>query len=134
LLGLAPGAWGSPAGPITLYADHVQGVASGHWTASGDVEVLYGDRRLYADEVHYRQDEDEIIATGHVRMVSPGLVTAAPKAIVHVQANQGIVLQPRYLLEAQHGHGHAKKGEELGKGRYRLNEACYTTCDGKVPA
>lgn len=121
-------------GPVTLYADQVQGLGSGHWTASGDVEVLYGDRRVYADTVHYDQARDEVIAQGHVRMVSPGLLTAAPQATIHLQANQGIVVQPRYLLPAQNGHGHAAQGQELAKGVYRLNDACYTTCEGARPA
>ena len=120
--------------PITLYADQVNGLGSGHWTASGNVEVLYGDRRVYADTVHYDQARDEIIADGHVRMVSPGLVTAAPKATIHLRANEGVIVHPRYLLEAQNGHGHAANGQELSKGHYRLNEACYTTCDGEKPA
>ncbi|MFA7496031.1 MAG: LPS-assembly protein LptD [Acidithiobacillus sp.] len=120
--------------PITLYADQVNGLGSGHWTAQGHVEVLYGDRRIYADTVHYDQAKDEILADGHVRMVSPGLVTAAPQAIMHLQAHQGIVVHPRYLIEAEQGHGHAESGRELSKGHYQMNEACYTTCHGKVPA
>ncbi|MHB1494734.1 MAG: LPS-assembly protein LptD [Acidithiobacillus sp.] len=120
--------------PVTLYADQVHGLGSGHWTATGNVEVLYGDRRVYADTVHYDQARDEIIADGHVRMVSPGIVTAAPKATIHLHANEGVVVHPRYLLEAQQGHGHAESGRELSKGHYQLNEACYTTCDGEKPA
>ncbi|MBU2741779.1 LPS-assembly protein LptD, partial [Acidithiobacillus thiooxidans] len=120
--------------PVTLYADQVNGMGSGHWTAKGNVEVLYGDRRVYADTVHYDQAKDEILADGHVRMVSPGMVTAAPQATIHLKANEGIVVHPRYLLEAEQGHGHAESGRELSKGHYQLNEACYTTCHGKVPA
>ncbi len=133
---LCPGlAWATTVEkPVTLYADQVNGMGSGHWTAKGNVEVLYGDRRVYADTVHYDQAKDEILADGHVRMVSPGLVTAAPQATIHLKANEGIVVHPRYLLEAEQGHGHAESGRELSKGHYQLNEACYTTCHGKVPA
>ncbi|WP_414040424.1 LPS-assembly protein LptD [Acidithiobacillus sp. M4-SHS-6] len=132
---LSPGlAWAAVEQPITLYADKVNGLGSGHWTATGNVEVLYGDRRVYADTVHYNQRKDEILADGHVRMVSPGLVTAAPQATIHLKANEGVVVHPRYLLEAEQGHGHAESGRELSKGHYQLNEACYTTCHGKVPA
>ncbi len=133
---LSPGlAWAAGnASPVTLYANQVNGLGSGHWTATGNVEVLYGDRRIYADTVHYNQAKDEILADGHVRMVSPGLVTAAPQATIHLKANEGVVVHPRYLLEAEQGHGHAESGRELSKGHYQLNEACYTTCHGKVPA
>ncbi len=120
--------------PVTLYADQIHGIGSGHWTATGHVEVLYGNRKLYADSAHYDQNSDEIIAQGHVHLVSPGLVTNAPKAKLKVRANQGIVFAPRYVLPSQDGHGHALQGQELGKGRYRLNEACYTTCHGRIPA
>ena len=111
--------------PVTLYADQVQGLGSGHWTATGHVEVLYGDRRIYADTVRYDQTRDEITADGHVRMISPGLETDAPRATIHLQANEGVIVHPRYLIEAQQGHGHAESGRELSKDHYQLNEACY---------
>ena len=120
--------------PITLYADQIHGLGSGQWTATGNVEVLYGDRRLYANQAHYDQKKDEIIAQGQVHLVSPGIVTNAPEASLKIHSNQGIVLHPRFLLPRQDGHGHARTAQELGKNHYLLNEACYTTCHGRVPA
>ncbi|MGE0049230.1 MAG: LPS-assembly protein LptD, partial [Acidithiobacillus sp.] len=107
-------AFASPAwaqdGPVTLYADQIQGLGSGQWTASGNVEVLYGDRRLYAHQAHYDEKKDEIIAKGQVRLVSPGIVTNAPEATLKIHSNQGIVLHPRFLLPSQDGHGQASSG------------------------
>ncbi len=120
--------------PVTLYADQIHGVGSDKWTASGNVEVLYGNRRLYADQVHYDQKKDEIVALGHVRLVSRALVTVAPEARLKIRVSQAVVFHPRYLFPGQGGFGHALIGRESSRGHYRLDEACYTTCHGQVPA
>ncbi|MGI9421538.1 MAG: LPS-assembly protein LptD [Geminicoccaceae bacterium] len=41
-------------------------------TASGDVEITRGDRRLLADKVRYYQTEDRIEAIGNVTLLEPG--------------------------------------------------------------
>lgn len=132
---LSADAWSDvgPA-PVILTANVIHGDGTQRWVATGQVKVVYGNRILYADKAIYHQKDNTIEVVGHVKLVSPGLITHAPQAIVHLTTNQGYILKPRYELPAIQGHGSASRGEELGKGIYRMQQSCFTTCAGGSPA
>lgn len=128
-------AWGdaSPT-PVILTANQIHGDGTQRWVATGQVKVVYGDRIIYADKAIYHEKGHTIEAQGHVKLVSPGLITHAPQATIHLTTNQGYILKPRYNLLSTKGHGTASRAEELGKGIYRMQQSCFTTCAGGSPA
>ncbi|MEK8089431.1 LPS-assembly protein LptD [Thermithiobacillus plumbiphilus] len=119
---------------VVLYAEQISGADPAHWSAQGNVEVHYQGRTLYADQVDYDRNDNQIVARGNVKLVAPGLITEAPEARVWVDQDRGIVLSPRYQLADRQAQGKAEKAEQLGPGEYRLTEGDYSSCPGPNPA
>lgn len=118
--------------PITLEADRVVGEGES-WVAEGSVDVQYDDRQLQADRVEYRQDQDQIIATGHVKLTMPNLITEAPEMRVWVGQHRAVVTRLRYQMPQRNAHGQAEKAEQLNEHQFRLTQAEYTSCQGDCP-
>lgn len=68
-------------------------------TASGNVEVAYGERSLRADEITYYIDREVVVATGNVALVDPGGdVVYSDRAEVTSDLEEAFVNQVRGLL------------------------------------
>jgi len=62
-----------PSLPVQLSADEMRyDQEQGLVTASGNVEIVHGQRRLRADTVTYNQKTDIVSATGNVSLTEPG--------------------------------------------------------------
>ncbi len=85
---------------INFSADQVQyDDQLGIVTASGNVEVQYGDRWMFADSISYNRGQDVVSATGNVILLEPtGEVTFAEYAEVTGDLKNGIAQDLRLIL------------------------------------
>ncbi|MGE4221118.1 MAG: LPS-assembly protein LptD [Alphaproteobacteria bacterium] len=91
----------APDVPVLISADEMSHDEElGTVTARGNVEIIYGDRILYADAVSYNQKADTVSATGNIVMMEPsGDVMFAEFVELTDEMKNGVVEQIRILLE-----------------------------------
>ena len=64
--------------PMFVVADHIEGRVDESTLAEGDVELRKADSLVYADKLVYWPLEDEVDATGHVRILQEGMEIDTP--------------------------------------------------------
>jgi LPS-assembly protein len=119
-----------PGQPVSLIADEVAVDAeAGTVTASGNVEILYGDRVLRASRIVYSDAEGTVVAEGPLRLIDPELgVIEADDAALTTDLAEGLVQSARLLLagELQIAAAELRRTE----GRYTvLHETIASTCE-----
>lgn len=116
------------AGMVDLEADSAAASADRVYTLSGDAVVRYGDRRLTASDMVYRQQTGEIEASGGIHLTGPDLLVSGESARLQLQEDRGTLSGITYALPGQHARGAAGQLSLVGAGQLRLEDASYTTC------
>lgn len=80
------------------------------------------------DALHYDGDRDTADAYGHVRIVSKGDVFDGPYGQLHVDANEGFIVQPRYRFYLTGGWGSGERVDLLDNERSHIVDGTYSTC------
>lgn len=114
--------------PIFIDADQLGGTYNKSIEAHGDVRLHKGEQSLYADQLHYNQVQDEVTATGRVKLQQYGDVLSGPKLKLNLTTDQGFMNKPDYSLHQSGGRGSADKLFFEGKHQYRAEQGDYTTC------
>ncbi|HKO87873.1 MAG TPA: LPS-assembly protein LptD [Burkholderiales bacterium] len=137
--------------PVFVVADRLEGLTEGEIEASGNAEVRKGDMTLYADEIRYWQDSDEVEATGRVKLLNRGNEVEGPRAKIRLTDHTGIFEKPVFSLaprevSTEDGVGSRRisidkpltqtiqsrgDGEALrfeGRDHYRLSGGRFTSC------
>ena len=100
--------------------------------ATGDVEVHYGDLRLFSDRMEFDPVTRDVLAEGNVVIQVRGEVIRAERAFLNLATGQGRVeqasgmLQPSLLFAAERME---RRSDDL----YGLSRARLTTCTQPVP-
>jgi LPS-assembly protein len=100
--------------------------------ASGDVEIHYGELRLFADRIEYDLETKDVRAEGNVVVQSGGEVIRAERAFYNLGSGRGTIerasglVQPSVLFEAETLE---RKQEDL----YTLKKARVTACTQPNP-
>jgi LPS-assembly protein len=117
------------AGPVLLLADEVEYDTKTHVvTATGNVEVTRGERRLLADVLRYYQDADRMEAEGNVALVEPGGDTLfADRVVLSGDLRAGVAEQLRARL-ADNSLLAAAGGRRTGGVRTDFERAVYSPC------
>jgi LPS-assembly protein len=113
---------------INLQADNAQATGGNIYTLEGNAVVHYGDQRLIAENIIYRQDTGEIEAEQGIRYTRPGLYVSGESAILYPDLQEGELRNVEYSLYEQHGRGEADLMHLEGVAEQRLEGAYYTTC------
>ncbi len=116
--------------PVSLVADSVSVDAdAGTVTASGNVEVLQGDRLLRAERIVYSDTENRIRAEGPLVLTDPAFgVIAAETAELDADLTEGLIASARLLLagELQLAAGEIRRAGD----RYTvLHHSIASTCE-----
>ena len=116
-------------GPVLLLADRVDVDEPREIvTASGDVEITRGNRRLLADKVRYYQAEDRIEAVGNVTLLEPGgEAIYAELLLVSGDLKDGIIEGLRAKLD-QNSRLAATSAERIDGARTEMDQAVYSPC------
>jgi LPS-assembly protein len=115
--------------PVALIADAVEyDTASGRVTASGHVEVYYGERTLTADRIVYDSTTERITAEGPlVLRDSSGATVFADFAELDTELRNGLVRGARAVMK-EHVRLSAAEARRV-EGRFNvLTKAVYSPC------
>ena len=118
--------------------------------AEGNVRLRKDTNLMFADRLVYRETENEVEATGNVRLTQNDAVITGPYLKLKIDENIGFFETPKYSIKravstasptqasqtprVTTGSGQAKRLDFEGKDLYRLTEATYSTCGPNDPA
>ncbi len=98
---------------VFLTADNIDGVTDWETTASGAVEVHRDDLTVNADKIIYWPLEDEMEASGNVRLTRGEDVVTGPKMRMQLDAQTGFFDSPVYRLKRDPLAKKEEKEEEM---------------------
>ncbi|MBF1165906.1 MAG: hypothetical protein HXL68_12815, partial [Dechloromonas agitata] len=84
--------------PLFIIADQIEGRADDVSEAEGNVELRKVDTLVYADRLTYRPLEDEVEATGNVRLLQDGAEITGPHLKMRLAEQIGSAEQVNYRI------------------------------------
>ncbi len=119
--------------PTYVSADRMSGRLGEETVLSGHAQLRKGGTVVSAEQMTYREANEELVASGQVRVARQGSVFSGPELRLRLDTNEGVFVTPTYELTSVQGRGAADQIEFLGPQRMRLSNATYTTCQGDDP-
>jgi LPS-assembly protein len=114
----------------TVEAESIDGVADLEVTARGKAEIRHGDMTIFGETLRYNTELGRAEADGGVRLQRGADRFFGPRLYYNTQEDTGTFESPTYLLQRDRtARGSAERVEMLGRDRYRLTNATYTTCE-----
>lgn len=98
-----------------------------------DVEIVRGGTTLTADHATYWIEEDEVEASGNVKMNRFGDRYTGDKMRFKIDEGQGYVLNPTYHMKANNAQGKADRIDFEAEDRALITQGTYSTCEGPDP-
>lgn len=131
--------------PVFLEAERLRGHTDEETEAEGAVKLRRGDQKVFADRLRYDRHENEVTATGNVRLEQRGDVIEGELLHYNLDTDRGFLDRPRYTLTADRespvagaarprfterdARGRAERLLFEGKNQYRAEQGEYTTCE-----
>ena len=114
----------------TVEAETIEGVADLEVTARGKAEIKHGDMTIFGESLRYNTELGRAEADGGVRLQRGADRFFGPRLYYNTHEDTGEFESPTYLLQRERtARGGAERVEFLGRSRYRLTNATYTTCE-----
>ncbi len=115
--------------PTYVSAQQIQSLRTGISELTGEVELMRGDQRIYADHVVYDETTDTAEAEDRVTLKNDaGDSYQTGKLHLQLGSRIGYAAASAYTLAEGRARGGAERIEFLGRDRTRLTNARYTTC------
>ena len=86
---------------------------------------------IRADRLDYDQTQDEVKASGDVRVSRDGSLFVGPSLVLQMDSFRGQLMQPRFELYKSSGYGDAASLVFLDSDRAVMQQVSYTTCRRK---
>lgn len=96
---------------------------------AGEVVLRRDDTQLEAPRVRVNEARDRAFAEGPTAVRYPGLLVRGGDASMALDGNAAQVNEAHYVIHEQRVRGDAVELRRLSDGRYRLEEASFTTCE-----
>ncbi len=119
--------------PVSIRAENFTGRPERYIKFEHDVEVVKGGTRINADEATYRNLEDEVEASGKIRMTRYGDCYTGDALRMQLDASSGYVANPVYKLLRNNAQGHAARIDFQDEERSIITRGTYSTCEGLNP-
>jgi LPS-assembly protein len=119
--------------PATIEAEQISGNPDREMTIDRHVEIVRGAMRITADRAIYHVVEDQVDATGNIRMQRLGDLYTGDELKLRIEAGQGFVKHPTYRLERNNAQGSAERIDFEAEDRATVVEGSYSTCEGPDP-
>ena len=119
--------------PTYATADRIEGRQDQETQLIGNAEIRRAGGVVRGDRLTYYPDDDEVLGVGAVQMARDGNVFTGPELRLKIDANEGFLASPEYLLGRFNGRGRARHAEFLGPDQFRLDDTSYTTCQASDP-
>jgi LPS-assembly protein len=116
-------------GATTIDAETIEGVSDLEVTARGRAEIRRDDLSIFGEELRFNREFGRLVGEGGVRLQSGPDRFFGPRLQYNTADDTGVFEQPGYVLQRERtARGGAERLEFLGKARYRLFNATFTTC------
>src|SRR5204863_1879257 len=114
----------------TIDAQKIEGVSDLEVSARGAAEIRRGELGVFGEFLRYNREFGELEGEGGVRLQSGVDRFFGPRLQYNTLDDTGVFESPGFLLqgERQPARGSAERVEFLGKSKYRLITARFTTC------
>ena len=119
--------------PATISAEKMSGRPDRELVLERDVEIIRGPTTVNADKATYHVVEDEVEASGNIRMRRFGDTYTGDELKLKIEATEGFVLKPTYRLDRNNAQGSAERIDFLGEDRADVVDGTYSTCEGPDP-
>ncbi len=119
--------------PTTLEAERMTGRPDREVVLERNVEIIRGDTSITADRATYDIVEDEVEATGDVRIKQSGNRYTGDELRMKLDSGEGYVSHPTYRMEANNAQGKAERIDFETGNRSIVTDGTYSTCEGPDP-
>lgn len=119
--------------PANLQAEEMTGRPDREIIMERDVEITRGSTVLRADHATYHVVEDEVEASGNVRMKRFGDTYTGTDTRLKMDSGEGYISKPTYELEVNKARGRAERIDFEARDRAVVNAGTYSTCEGPDP-
>jgi LPS-assembly protein len=119
--------------PTTVQAEQISGRPEREVVLERNVELVQDQTRLTADKACYRQVEDEVEASGNIRMRRFGDQYAGDELKLNLDSGRGYILNPSYKLQLNNAQGKAQRIDFLSQEEAVVLNGTYSTCEGPDP-
>lgn len=115
--------------PTTVEAERIEGVGDLEMTARGNAEIRRDDMVIFGDLLRYNSEFGRAQGEGGVRLQLGVDRFFGPRLEYNTLDDTGVFESPSFLMQRElPARGKADVLEFLGRDRYRLENASYTTC------
>jgi LPS-assembly protein len=119
--------------PMTAQAEAIAGRPEREVNLEGNVDLVRGKTRLTSDTACYLQVENEVEASGNVRMWRYGDQYTGDLLKLNLESGQGYMTNPTYKLELNNAQGKARRIDFLNSEVAVVSDGTYSTCQGPNP-
>ena len=119
--------------PTNVSAEQMTGRPDREIVLERDVEITRGETTVNSDHATYWIEEDEVEASGSVRMTRFGDRYTGDKMRLKMDTGEGYVENPTYHMKANNAHGTADRLDFESQERARVSSGTYSTCEGPNP-
>lgn len=119
--------------PTNVSSEQMTGRPDRELFLERDVEIIRGGTTLNADRATYWIADDEVEASGNVRMTRFGDRYTGDRLRYKINAGEGYVDNPTYHIKANNGQGAANRIDFESKDCALINQGTYSTCEGPNP-
>ncbi|WP_019139476.1 LPS-assembly protein LptD [Noviherbaspirillum massiliense] len=119
--------------PVRVSAERMSGRPDREIILEENVEITRGELTINADKATYDVLQDEVDATGNVRMSRFKDRYAGDEIRLKIDAGQGYVTNPSYKLELNNAQGRGERIDFESQERAVITEGTYSTCEGPDP-
>ena len=122
--------------PIIVDADRIEGVAGKDTTARGNASLRRGGLSIRADSLTYHEGNEEVEASGNVRLQRNGDTLNGPALRYSIRDATGLFEKPDFTFTPRpktgqqpvSARGQAESIEFLGENQYRIKDGFFTSC------
>jgi LPS-assembly protein len=119
--------------PAVIEAEQIGGNPNREITAERDLEITRGSTHISADRGVYHVIEDQVDASGNIRMQRMGDRYTGDELKLRIEASEGFVTNPTYRLQRNNAQGKAERIVFEGEERATVIDGSYSTCEGPDP-
>lgn len=114
---------------VRSVSDSAEYGAEGETILGGEVILRRDASQLEAPRVRVNAARDRVFADGPLTLRDQGLLVRGEDAELALDSDAAQVDTAHYVIHEQRLRGDAQRLQRLEDGRYRLNEASFTTCE-----
>ena len=122
-----------PNPTVYVQAEEITGRPDREVTLQRNVEIIRGETRVTADTACFKQVENEVTASGQVRMWRFGDTYKGDELKLNLSTGKGYVLRPEYKMELSNAQGRASRLDFISEEEAVITDGTYSTCEGTNP-